>query len=125
MTRQFVYPAVFEEDENGFFVDFPDIKGCHTEGADLSEAVVMAKEALELCLEVLIENGETLPAPSKAEEVQGRMMLIVADIGNMENLTRPVEKTLSIPYWLNREAEEAHINFSGVFQDALKEKLAQ
>ena len=123
MTKQFVYPAVLEEDENGCYVAFPDIKGCHTEGEDLTEAVIMAKEALELCLEVLIEKGEPLPAPSKAEDIQGRMMLIVADLSNMEALTCPVEKTLSIPYWLNREAEKAHLNFSGVLQEALQEKL--
>jgi hypothetical protein len=30
---------------------------------------------------------------------------------------------LSIPYWLNAAAEKEHINFSGVLQEALKEKL--
>ena len=40
-----------------------------------------------------------------------------------EKRYRPVKKTLSIPGWLNDAAESAHINFSGVLQDALKEKL--
>lgn len=33
------------------------------------------------------------------------------------------KETLSIPGWLNDAAESADINFSGVLQDALKEKL--
>ncbi|MCL2088953.1 MAG: type II toxin-antitoxin system HicB family antitoxin [Oscillospiraceae bacterium] len=123
MIKQIVYPAVFEKDENGYFVDFPDIVGCHSEGEDLNEAVIMAKEALELCLEVLIEKGETIPIPSKTEDIRGNTMLIVADINNMETLVRPVEKTFSIPYWLYREAEKAHLNFSGVLEEALQEKL--
>ena len=36
---------------------------------------------------------------------------------------KPVKKTLSIPAWLNEAAEEAHVNFSGVLQEALKAKL--
>jgi post-segregation antitoxin (ccd killing protein) len=34
-----------------------------------------------------------------------------------------VKKTLTIPSWLNQAAEAAHINFSGVLQEALKSKL--
>lgn len=40
-----------------------------------------------------------------------------------EKRYRPVKKTISIPGWLNDAAESADINFSGVLQDALKEKL--
>ena len=34
-----------------------------------------------------------------------------------------IRKNLTIPYWLNVEAEKAGINFSQVLQVALKEKL--
>lgn len=40
-----------------------------------------------------------------------------------EKRYRPVKKPLSIPGWLNDAAESADSNFSGVLQDALKEKL--
>ena len=36
---------------------------------------------------------------------------------------RAVKKTLSLPAWLNEAAEAAHLNFSGVLQEALKAKL--
>jgi hypothetical protein len=36
---------------------------------------------------------------------------------------RAVKKTLTIPQWLNDEAEEAGLNFSQTLQFALKEKL--
>ena len=86
----------------------------------------MAKEALELYIEVLLEEGRVLPAPSKISDVtveNGCVMLVVADIENIKSQTRYVKKTLSIPYWLNAAAEKQHINFSGVLQEALKERL--
>jgi len=36
---------------------------------------------------------------------------------------KAVKKTLTIPAWLNERAEKEHINFSGILQEALKEKL--
>ena len=39
----------------------------------------------------------------------------------MEN--RAVRKTLTIPKWLNKAAEENNINFSSVLKEGLKEKL--
>ena len=37
--------------------------------------------------------------------------------------SKAVKKTLSIPEWLNIEAEKKNINFSQVLQEALKVKL--
>ena len=34
-----------------------------------------------------------------------------------------VKKTLSIPFWLNAEAEKCNVNFSGILQEALKNYL--
>lgn len=36
---------------------------------------------------------------------------------------RVVKKTLTIPAWLNREAEAANVNFSQVLQDGLRHYL--
>ena len=36
---------------------------------------------------------------------------------------RAVKKTLSIPSWLNAQAEQAGINFSQVLQEGLKQRL--
>ncbi|MCL1806359.1 MAG: type II toxin-antitoxin system HicB family antitoxin [Oscillospiraceae bacterium] len=125
MKSKIAYPAVFEKEGNGWFVNFPDIQPCYTEGKTLEEAAIMAKDVLESRIEVALERGETLPKPSDVETLSGgRVMLIVGDIENMKSQTRYVKKTLSIPYWLNAAAEQHHINFSGVLQEALKEHLA-
>jgi len=36
---------------------------------------------------------------------------------------RAVRKNLTVPFWLNEQAERAGINFSCVLQEALKQKL--
>ena len=124
LKTKYTYPAIFSKEESGYFVKFPDINPCYTEGTTLEEAVIMAKDVLESRIEVALERGEPLPAPSDIETLCGdRVMLIVADVENIKSQTRFVKKTLSIPFWLNAAAEKRHINFSGVLQEALKERL--
>jgi predicted RNase H-like HicB family nuclease len=125
MKTKYTYPAIFVKEKKGYFVNFPDIQPCYTEGATLEEAVIMAKDVLESRIEVALEQGETLPVPSNMDTLKGdKVMLIVADVENIKSQTRFVKKTLSIPHWLNVAAEKEHINFSGVLQEALKERLA-
>ena len=124
MKTKYVYPAIFKKEENGYFVKFPDIHPCYTEGPTLEEAVIMAKDVLEGRIEIALEDGETLPEPSDIDALKGdKVMLIVADIKNIKSQTRFVKKTLSIPRWLNIAAEKQHINFSAVLQEALKNHL--
>jgi predicted RNase H-like HicB family nuclease len=129
MKTKYAYPAQFVNEENGSIsVFFPDLKGCSTGGYDtLEESIFLAKDALEGYVEVLLEEKKPLPVPSKLTDVSvenGCVMLVVADIENIKSQTRYVKKTLSIPYWLNAAAEKEHINFSGVLQEALKERLS-
>ena len=125
MKTKYIYPAIFTKEEKGYFVCFPDIQPCYTEGATLEEAAVMAKDVLESRIEVALEKNEALPIPSNIDTLKGdKIMLVVADVENIKSQTRYVKKTLSIPHWLNIAAEKEHINFSGVLQEALKERLA-
>jgi len=126
MKTKYAYPAIFQKEETGYFVRFPDIHPCYTQGETLEEAVFMAKDALEGRIEIALEDGEKLPRPSDIDTLQGdKVMLVVADVENIKSQTRFVKKTLSIPHWLNAAAEKEHINFSGVLQEALKERLAE
>ena len=82
----------------------------------MDEAVRMAQDAIGL----MLEDCKVCPEPS----VPSALHVDPEDfVEEYEKRYRPVKKTLSIPGWLNDAAEAAHINFSGVLQDALKEKL--
>lgn len=49
------------EPEGGFTVTVPTLPGCITYGETIEEAQLMAKEAIELYIEVLNDRGEVIP----------------------------------------------------------------
>lgn len=49
-----------KEVEGGFTVSVPALPGCITYGDDVDEALMMAKEAIELYIEELKERGEVI-----------------------------------------------------------------
>ena len=126
----YLYPAYFRRvPSGGYSVDFPDLPGCVSAGDTLEEALSMARQALSLHLYGMNEDEEAIPAASEPSDlpqeegafvspVEGRPDMVRDEIRN-----RSVKKTLTIPYWLNEEAERDKINFSQVLQDALKERI--
>ena len=126
MAKHF-YPAVFCQEDVGYSVFFPDLKGCNTEGDDLEKAYDMAFSALGLYLEG-VPNCD-YPAKSNPKEIKLEenefVVVIEFDMSQYERKlnSKAVKKTLTIPSWLNELAEENHVNFSGILQTALKEHL--
>lgn len=127
---KYVYTAAFTPNDNeSYTVTFPDIKGCITEGKNLDDAIEMAHDALCLMLYDMEESKKAIPAATKPNKVKapegGFCSVISVDTETYRRYynNKAVKKTLTIPAWLNERAEEAHINFSGVLQSALKEQL--
>lgn len=127
---KYVYPAIFTPEENGqFSVRFPDIENCFTGGDDLADAMSMAEDVMCLVLYDMEETGQPVPPASDLRSVRTDgdeiLTLIACDTVEYRKLrdNRAVKKTLSIPAWLNAMAERDGINFSGVLQEALKQKL--
>ena len=120
----YIYPATYEHEENGTIsVYFPDIDNCFTYGETLEECVSNAKECLELFVESMLEDGRELPKPTPYNEITENKFLVIADVENMKKQNKAVNKTVTLPYWLKVAAEKERINFSGVLQEALKERL--
>lgn len=128
--NRYMFTALFEPGEvKGYTVSFPDLPGCITEGDDFEEAAVNAKEALELHLYGMEEEGIEFPIPSPIPKMDnkpiGAFVIITAwmDLVRDEMRNKAVKKTLTIPMWLNEEAEKQNINFSQVLQEALKNRV--
>ena len=123
------YPAIFHKaEEGGFWISFPDIPECLTEGDDMQQAYEMAVEALGLALVNRKEEKEEIPVPSEIDRIQGEDgTLVIVEFDMQEYLrkhnSKAVKKTLSIPEWLNEEATAMGVNFSQVLQEALMQKL--
>ena len=125
------YPAVFhqtEANEIGYWVEFPDLPGCFTQGDTLEEAYQYAQEALGLYLDN--KDKESFNNPSSVKNLQqlfpNEIIMLVGYISleyAKKYKTKSIKKTLSIPEWLNDEALANNINFSQVLQEALINKL--
>jgi antitoxin HicB len=64
------YPVKLTKDGKFIKVNFPDIPEALTQGVDREEALVMAKEALELAMEFYFEDRRPVPAPSQPKRGQ-------------------------------------------------------
>jgi predicted RNase H-like HicB family nuclease len=130
MRNKYIYPAIFQPGEKkGYCVTFPDLPGCITEGDTLEEALYMAKDALELHLYGLEEDGDEIPSPTSPERINvdpGSFVTLVEvwmPPVRDEMAHRSVKKTLTVPKWLNDLAEAKQVNFSHILQAALRDYL--
>ena len=128
--NRFLYPALFHKaKEGGFWISFPDIPECLTEGDNMDDAYNMAIDALGLCLTDMEKNNIPFPAPSPVDKitVDADALLVVIEFDMLaykkRTSSKSVKKTLTIPAWLNEQAIQLNINFSQVLQDALIEKV--
>ena len=122
-----VYPALIHNDEDGMWLEFPDLEGCYTQGDSLEELMENAKESLGTYLAVKMEYGDTIPKASDIEEIDLKdncsKTYISVDVNKYHRDTKAIKKMLSIPAWLAKEAEKRNYSLSKILQEALMEKI--
>ena len=60
--QMYNYTIIFErEDDGGYHVFCPALKGCHSQGDTYDEALNNIQDAIRLYLESLIAYNETIP----------------------------------------------------------------
>ena len=82
--------VLLREEDGGYSVSVPALKGCHTQGDTLAEALLMAEEAIGLYLEVLDEDGK----PRPADNPDVRVNMESADEALLYRL--PIRETTSV-----------------------------
>ena len=124
------YPALFHKaEEGGFWISFPDLPECLTQGDDMTQAYEMAVDALGLALTCREKEQQPFPASSDptviSPEPNAFLVVIEFDMLAYKKRTNShaVKKTLSIPEWLNEAAMSMGLNFSQVLQEALLAKI--
>lgn len=128
-SERYVFPAVFTyEPDQEIAVVFPDLDVA-TSGVDDNDALLSARELLGITLYGMEEDNEEIPKPTPLAEVKAeeneRAVLIDVYMPSirMAKVNRSVNRTVTLPAWLNAAALERNINFSQVLQDALKEQI--
>ena len=128
-VERYFYPAVFGyEPGEEISVVFPDLDVA-TSGTDDTDALLSARELLGLTLFGLEEDGEPIPEPTPLAEVKlenneraGLVDVYMPSI-RMAQRNKSVNRTVTLPAWLNAAAQERNINFSQLLQEALKKQL--
>ena len=116
------YPAIIHSENDEFWVAFPDLDGCFSDGETLADAASNASEALGMYLCSMMERNLEIPHPSDVRSIcseDGIVTVVATEPLAYRKSTKSIKKTLTIPEWLNIEAEKRHINFSSVLQQAL------
>lgn len=124
---KYAYPVIFTFENGQYLASAPDLKGCHTFGDTLPEAIEMARDAICMWLCLSEDNNEDVPVPSSNLTPPQNSFVSYVDADTLEYRratdSKAVKKTLSIPSYLNSMAERANINFSAVLQEALRQQL--
>ena len=125
--HKILYPAIFHREKGGYWVSFPDIPGCLTDGDTLQEAYDNALDALGLYIEdIKAEDYPVINEKHMPKNLKKNEMLVLVDfdpVVYMRKHSKSVKKTLTIPAWLNAIGEKQKINFSKVLQNALLREL--
>ena len=127
--ERYFYPAVFTyEKGQEIAVVFPDLDVA-TSGIDDDDTLLSARELLSCTMCGLEEDNEAIPEPTPLNEiiVESNERTVLIDVYmpsiRQAHMNRSVNRTVTLPAWLNAAALEYNINFSQVLQEALKAKL--
>lgn len=136
------YPVIFTDVDTNILIEVPDL-GIITEANEegkakgtMADAIMMARDAIGInCIEAE-DNGKKIIKSSEIYDIdvskgtfygEGQMILSLVDVDltsyrkMLDN--RTVRRNVTLPNWLNQEAEKAHVNVSKVLQEALMARL--
>lgn len=122
------YPVIFTKLSDGYAAHVPDFP-LDTQGNSIAEAIEMVRDAIGIIGIDMEDDQKDLPNPSDPKSVTCEIgeFVSMVDIDFTEyrkaNERRTVRRNVSLPSWLNTEAEKAGINVSAILQTALKQEL--
>ena len=136
------YPVIFTDVDTNILIEVPDlgiITEANEEGKEkgtMADAIMMARDAIGIrCIEAEDEGKEVVKS-SEMSEVdvskgtfygEGKVILSLVDVDLLAYRkmldNRTVRRNVTLPNWLNQEAEKAQVNVSKVLQEALTTKL--
>ena len=130
------YPVIFTrtgDKKDTYLVYIPDLDGA-TEGHGIADAIRMARDYIGCAL--YSKKEKEYPKACDISDIDitksefyetGESIVSIVDVDveefrkKLDN--KPVRRNVSLPNWLNKKANDAHINVSRVLQEALMDRL--
>lgn len=136
------YPVIFTDVDTNILIEVPDL-GILTEANEegqekgsMADAIMMARDAIGLSCIAAQDEGKDVIEPSNVIDVDiskgtfssdgiGVVSLVDVDLVTYRRMVdnKTVRRNVTLPNWLNQEAEKSNINVSKVLQEALMAKL--
>ena len=123
------YPIIMSKGKEHIVAYVPDFN-INTQGKDYADAMEMARDAIGLLGIDMEDDNEPIPAPSYIDFIEKDNetdIITLVDVDFKEyrrkHDMRTVRRNVSLPSWLNAEAERAGLNVSAVLKNALKQEL--
>ena len=136
------YPVIFTDADTNILIEVPDL-GIFTEANEegnpkgtMADAIMMARDAIGMACINEEDNGKDIKEPSRLSEVDiskaaffedgtGIVSLVDVDLAAYRRMidNKTVRRNVTLPNWLNQEAEKEHLNVSKVLKEALMAKL--
>jgi len=61
--KQYDFPIIIEQDEDGYFATCPELQGCYSQGDTYEEATSNIKDAINLHLQDRVATKEKIRTP--------------------------------------------------------------
>lgn len=122
MEGMYVYPARIKEEGDEIIVTFDDFPDIFVSAENMDQAIENAQEQLAMTLIANIDEGRENPEASK---VSKDVCLIQVWLPYYRSKIKQVfiNKTLTIPQWLNILAKERNLNCSAILVNGIKKEL--
>jgi predicted RNase H-like HicB family nuclease len=126
-----VYPVIISKEKSDDYYDvyIPDLE-VNTEGETIADAIEMARDAIGLkCLTLDEDNNKSFPAASELSEIKcdDNEFVTLVDVDYSEYKKqysmKAVRRNVTLPSWINYEAEKSGVNVSAILANALKQEL--
>ena len=87
--------------EEGWFVRVKELRGCMSQGDTAEEAIAMIQEAMELWLEVALEDGLPIPEPRPEESYSGKFVVRVPRSLHRDLVEKAAQEGVSLNQCIN------------------------
>ena len=136
------YPVIFTNVKNNILIEVPDLEILTEANSEdeakgsLADAIAMARDAIGIDCITREDEGKEINKPSSIEMIDARKGTFAADGKSFVSMVdvdltayrkkldnKAVRRNVTLPNWLNVEADKAGINVSGLLQEALMQKI--
>lgn len=125
--KRLVYPVIiseFHDDGHYYVATSPNIPGMVTQGETFSDAAYWAEDAIATMLEDETEYPQVADPQAWKLKDNEKIVYVAVDMDKwLAKNSKTVRRSISVPEYLSKLANEQNINVSQLTTEALKKKL--